>query len=1273
MGQSSDFLHCDAVHKTSSICFGHKRTGRSVQFDGLLILIGNVMDIKSLLKRTAFAAPFAVLAYSSAALAVPSPQLVQTLSQPDGSTISGKLMGDEYVNWYQTSDGKVFLYNSNTNTFEYAVVADLEDGTQSLELSGVSVRTSTSPASIQSFAETNFATASDAKKLLSSFHSKKQKSAALFSPAAIETAPAAVNFDFNHAIIMVEFSDYQVQSEDSVWSNKIFGTEPGTVSHYYNEISSGKVNFAPATESYGTPDDGIIKVQMTYPNPNLVVNENAHLEQGVIEEAISKADQYIDFSSYDSNYDGNITPDELALTFILSGPEGAITKTTGTWAHVTYFAGTIIVDGKTVNQRYTAMGERQWDHDATIGVIAHEWGHQLFNLPDLYEGEHDIGKWGLMGSSWGQCNQYASNAAGGCPAHMTGYSKLRSGFYDPQVVEINQSPVTVDLFHHVDGNFNIVKIPVENTEDYFILENRQFTSYDASLKNAGAMSNGGVLLSYKPARGDFRILRSDKTSADHSQHMFFKEHIDRIDPDTNPNTRLDDGTRTDLVITDVSSPSNVMSATIGGYNYCEDVTATNSQHEAAGRAYKESSGGWWWAVTYTYYAVGTGEELGSSTETTTLSNIWAGEYTTQQSCPAMIAPSSPVINDFTLDVNAASANLRIDVSDVDGDISIIEYKLDSNEWVEFAVYSGAQTNVGKIIDNLTIGNHQVVARVIDKGGRTVQSEVISFEITAQNPPTCSIDSVDIESAANITITGSSSDPDADLEGLDLVLDSTTNLGVYFDSGSGSWGNMFTFSPALEAGEHTLVATVVDHAENTGTCTKTFTIEYSEPKPPTCEIISASYDHVDNRLVIEGSMSDPNSNIEELMIELDADGNLKPASLNGQTRWGLVLSEGFDNSVGTHSVKGYISDSSGLQSTCESTVEIAPPGKPVISELSISTKNNTVTIEGSATDTEDDIERIEVEFDNSGDWLTLNGTYYFKTEFEVSEIGLHTLKVRGVDQTGQIGEVSGPHSFEIFVATAPTCEIESLTVTTKTAAIEYRGKIIFSDVNNNLEEGQLLVKLSDHNDWHEKNMTTAEHSMIDSSILNEIPPGIHTFYAKVIDESGLETDCGYVEYEVVDLQEAPTCEITKVELNNNILTVYGYSADANTNLAETSISVDGGELMPTSHNQSFADYHWSKAIESAPGEILPGEHTVVATVNDGLGNVGNCSITFTVEPEGNQCFTSSNTDHVAAGRAELRYNILVYANGSQNYLGMGTNTTSLEETSPGYWTKVTSCP
>ncbi len=78
-----------------------------------------------------------------------------------------------------------------------------------------------------------------------------------------------------------------------------------------------------------------------------------------------------------------------------------------------------------------------------------------------------------------------------------------------------------------------------------------------------------------------------------------------------------------------------------------------------------------------------------------------------------------------------------------------------------------------------------------------------------------------------------------------------------------------------------------------------------------------------------------------------------------------------------------------------------------------------------------------------------------------------------------------------------------------------------------------------------------------------------------------------------------------------------------------------------------------------------------TDTDGYTDTQTVRVTVTGSDEP-VCVTALNSEHVSADRATLKYNVLVYANGSNNYLGMSGDTTSLEETSAGVWTNVSSC-
>jgi acetylxylan esterase len=58
--------------------------------------------------------------------------------------------------------------------------------------------------------------------------------------------------------------------------------------------------------------------------------------------------------------------------------------------------------------------------------------------------------------------------------------------------------------------------------------------------------------------------------------------------------------------------------------------------------------------------------------------------------------------------------------------------------------------------------------------------------------------------------------------------------------------------------------------------------------------------------------------------------------------------------------------------------------------------------------------------------------------------------------------------------------------------------------------------------------------------------------------------------------------------------------------------------------------------------------------------------------GGQCVTAANSAHVQAGRATAFLLVFVVANGSNDYLGLTSATTSLRQTATNTWTRVTSC-
>jgi M6 family metalloprotease-like protein len=112
-----------------------------------------------------------------------------------------------------------------------------------------------------------------------------------------------------------------------------------------------------------------------------------------------------------------------------------------------------------------------------MGLVAHEVGH-LLGLPDLYDnttGGSGIGRWGLMGSgNWRLPHR---------PAHMTAWSKGQLGWVTEVLVDRD---TTLDISPIVSADTSYI-VPIDDTNEYFILENRQPLGSDTELFREGLL------------------------------------------------------------------------------------------------------------------------------------------------------------------------------------------------------------------------------------------------------------------------------------------------------------------------------------------------------------------------------------------------------------------------------------------------------------------------------------------------------------------------------------------------------------------------------------------------------------------------------------------------------------------------------------------------------------------------------------------------------------------------------------------------------------------
>ena len=305
--------------------------------------------------------------------------------------------------------------------------------------------------------------------------------------------------------ILLSYNDVSFTSDASAWSTKLFGTGPNELNHYYREASLGSFGLVRANENESLLNDGVISITLDKDHPDSGSEPTIHPD---LKQALVAADPYINYALYDTNKDGKISFDELSLLFIVAGNEDAYSGATaskGVWAHswCTQPANTPFLDGVslmgcTSGGKYALFGERHNkngdDHDATIGIIAHELGHSIFSLPDLYDTDGTsggIGHFGMMGTgNWGSKDHI--DFAGNTPTHFCAWSKVTLGWVNPELIT-KTNALNVELHESASEDFNIFKLPI-GVNEYFLLENRNNLGYDRGLQPITGTFNGGLAI-----------------------------------------------------------------------------------------------------------------------------------------------------------------------------------------------------------------------------------------------------------------------------------------------------------------------------------------------------------------------------------------------------------------------------------------------------------------------------------------------------------------------------------------------------------------------------------------------------------------------------------------------------------------------------------------------------------------------------------------------------------------------------------------------------------
>ncbi|TCN75637.1 M6 family metalloprotease-like protein [Vibrio crassostreae] len=479
----------------------------------------------------------------------------------DGSTKELRLMGSQHMFWYQDHDGHLYVQDPD-NQWYFAKYVMSDNGVGTVISTGV-LASSGAEVPIESniknlkidsihVNESFDSPAANHKR----FTPRQRQRSSLYSTSTKNITEQAL------LVVQVSFSDEQIEND---FQSTIFGENQQSVQDYFLKNSYGNYKVVPAKESEGTKNDGVINVTLDIEHPNCHSKSESNCQSklnNVFKKAYEALDVDFNLSQYDYNNDDSIAPQELSVMFVFAGNDksSGTQKTPTIWPHK-FAHRTVQIDGKRISA-YCLFADYQDDHQSTMGVIAHELGHLMLGLPDLYSYKHDgsIGHWGLMGGgSWG--SKPSDQYAGETPVNMLAWSKEASGFLKPKVLS-NNGRIEIDT---IKGEGVIHLDPyLKQFGPRAYVENRRKNNYDQALRGEGLLitavnidnqfnSSGPMQVQVFQADGE-GLLESGFSSGDAGDVFPGRDSVTNLSDDSEPSlTAITAGRKTDITITNISS------------------------------------------------------------------------------------------------------------------------------------------------------------------------------------------------------------------------------------------------------------------------------------------------------------------------------------------------------------------------------------------------------------------------------------------------------------------------------------------------------------------------------------------------------------------------------------------------------------------------------------------------------------------------------------------------------------------------------------------------
>lgn len=431
-----------------------------------------------------------LFAFGTAANAVPAKKLQKVITLANGTQVSVELRGDEYLSWWEGTDGTAYRTTAtDENVFE---AFDLE--AQKPAAAARRARTEQGRVARLARVKNSLKGADDKMRGLGGDHiTYKGVKKGLVVLVDFKNKKFADGHDLEYYKNVINGKDFSDEDEGYV----------GSVRDYFLAQSNGQFEL----------DFDVVGPVTMSKNYGYYGNDGAYQKDEKVYEMIKEASDAIQDQVNLKNYDWDGDGEADQVFFLYAGLGQASGGTASTiWPHeseLRYWPCGVLSYSTGKINTYACANELQPETQgssryisAGIGTICHEFSHCL-GFADMYD---TTGGGGYGMSVFDVMDQGSYNGNGFVPCNYTAFERIYAGWVE--AIELDAPATVKDMNSVSDYGRPFIMYNYKNTNEYFLMENRQNTGWDEGLYG----SNGLLIthVNYVPSRWINNSVNSSK-------------------------------------------------------------------------------------------------------------------------------------------------------------------------------------------------------------------------------------------------------------------------------------------------------------------------------------------------------------------------------------------------------------------------------------------------------------------------------------------------------------------------------------------------------------------------------------------------------------------------------------------------------------------------------------------------------------------------------------------------------------------------------------------